>query len=563
MTKRTSICLNMIVKNESHIIHELFDVIKQYISTWVIVDTGSDDGTQDVIRDYMERAGIPGELHERPWKNFGHNRTEALALAEGHADYIWVIDADDILVGSVDLSNLTADVYDLLYANEGGGFEYWRPQIFRDGMPWRYEGVVHEFARTDGPCAEMRLEGDYRVISRRLGNRNADYMTKYARDRDLLLAEMERNPDDSRSAFYLAQSYFDLYDFANAAKWYRRRSEMGGWDEEVFMAMRRLADSMRSNGDPWPGVLDAYLKAWEYRPTRAEPLYLIAHHYRQNQQYRLGYFFAERAAKIPLPVEDILFVLSQVFDWYALETQAFCGRFIGKEPESFEAYRELTKRPNVPEAERQQFAAERDSFVSVMISLASSYPAELAQTLAKRTRAKPAEPATDAVTLVITARHDREAVERTLNSLLHCCTDIRKVNRFLLADDGLSAADRSIILTNYPFLEAAGRSDTRFTLTVEHGWQFFAPEPLIGRMIEVFDVEPGIVEVAVNYLDSYLLTESVASEAEARRTKSGGRYVLIDRAAHGPKMVDSTRNAANGEGASTASLDEVLCIVGP
>jgi glycosyltransferase involved in cell wall biosynthesis len=558
MTNRPTICLNMIVKNESHIIHELFDIITPYISTWVIVDTGSDDGTQDVIRDYMTRAGIPGKLHERPWKNFGHNRSEALVLAQGHADYIWVIDADDILVGSVDLSNLTADVYDLLYANEGGGFEYWRPQIFRDGLPWRYEGVVHEYARMDGPCSETRLQGDYRVISRRLGNRNADYMTKYARDRDLLLAEMERNPTDSRSAFYLAQSYFDLFDFPNATKWYRKRSEMGGWDEEVFMALRRLGDSMRSNGDPWPEVLDTYLKAWAFRPTRSEPLYLIAHHYRQNQQYQLGYFFAERAASIPLPVEDMLFVLTQVYDWFALETQAFCARFIGKQPESFEAYRELTKRPNIAEEERQRFAAERDSLVPIMMSLASSYPAELAQTLAEKVAAGRAAP--DVVTVVIKAQHDREAVERTLNSLLHCCTDIGKANRFLLADSGLSTADRSTLLSKYPFLEAAGRSDSRFTLTVEAGWRFFAPEPLIGRLTAVFDAEPGIVEVAVNYIDASSLTGTVAQQSDVRCTEAGGRYVFIDRAPRGPAMIDSTRHAADGGQMSIASLDEVLCL---
>jgi glycosyltransferase involved in cell wall biosynthesis len=554
----------MIVKNESHIIHELFDVVKQYISTWVIVDTGSEDGTQDVIRDYMARAGIPGVLHERPWKNFGHNRSEALVLAQGRADYIWVIDADDILVGSMDLSNLTADVYNLIYANEGGGFEYWRPQIFRDGLPWRYEGVVHEYARLDGTCTELRLQGDYRVISRRLGNRNADYMTKYARDRDLLLAEMERNPDDSRSAFYLAQSYFDLFDFPNSAKWYRRRSEMGGWDEEVFMAMRRLGDSMRENGDPWPQVLDAYLKAWAFRPTRAEPLYLISHYYRNNEQYRLGYFFAERAAKIPLPVEDMLFVLGQVYDWYALETQAFCGRWIGKEPESFAIYRELIRRPKVPEEMRQQFAVERDSLVPQMVSLASSYPAELAQTLGRKIQANRSGAGADAVTIVLTARHDRDAVERTLNSLLHTCTDVGEIHRFLLLDTGLSAADRRTILDKYPFLAltADGRSHSRFTLRLEQGWRFFASEPLIGRLTGVFDAEPDVVEVAVNYLDAHALTGTVAPQSHIRTTPDGGRYVLIDRAANGPTMIDSSRNAADSTGASTASLDEVLCIAG-
>jgi glycosyltransferase involved in cell wall biosynthesis len=74
----------MIVKNEAHIIRETLDSVAPYISSWVIVDTGSDDGTQDLIRDHMGRRGIPGELYERPWRNFGHNRSEALDLAQGH-----------------------------------------------------------------------------------------------------------------------------------------------------------------------------------------------------------------------------------------------------------------------------------------------------------------------------------------------------------------------------------------------------------------------------------------------------------------------------------------------
>ena len=67
-----------------------------------------------------------------------------------------------------------------------------------------------------------------------------------------------------------------LYDFVNARKWYARRVEMGGWDEEVYFAMFRVAESMAQLGAPWPDVQDAYLRAWEFRPTRAEPLYAIA-----------------------------------------------------------------------------------------------------------------------------------------------------------------------------------------------------------------------------------------------------------------------------------------------
>ena len=88
--RRPRICLNMIVRNEAHIIHELIASVAAHIDSWVIVDTGSTDGTQDLIRRLMAERGIPGELVERPWRNFGSNRTEALELAQGRGDYIWV-----------------------------------------------------------------------------------------------------------------------------------------------------------------------------------------------------------------------------------------------------------------------------------------------------------------------------------------------------------------------------------------------------------------------------------------------------------------------------------------
>src|SRR6202012_2503092 len=111
VTVSEAICLNKIVKTEAHIVAETLDSVAPYISSWVVVDTGSTDGTQDVIRKHMARLGIPGELHARPWRNFGDNRTEALDLAQDHGDYIWVIDADDIVVGTPDFTRLSADIY--------------------------------------------------------------------------------------------------------------------------------------------------------------------------------------------------------------------------------------------------------------------------------------------------------------------------------------------------------------------------------------------------------------------------------------------------------------------
>jgi tetratricopeptide (TPR) repeat protein len=124
---------------------------------------------------------------------------------------------------------------------------------------------------------------------------------------DLLLPEVKRNPADVRPVFSLAEVYFHAGDFANARKWFARRLEMDSGEptEEVYWAMLRLGHSMEKLDEPWPDVHDAYLRAWEFRPTRAEPLYALARRYANENRHQLGYLYARRAAEIPPPDNDI------------------------------------------------------------------------------------------------------------------------------------------------------------------------------------------------------------------------------------------------------------------
>jgi len=569
VTARPTICLNMIVRNEAHIIREVLGSVAPHIASWVIVDTGSDDGTQDMIRSHMADLGIPGELHERPWRDFGHNRSEALTLAKGHGDYIWVIDADDVVVGTPDFDGIHADVYNLRYGD--GGMLYWRRQLFRDQLLWRYVGVVHEYPDCGDPFVEERLEGDYYVNSRRLGARSQDPQ-KYARDRDLLLAEVERDPEDPRSAFYLAQSYYDLGDFANAHEWYARRLDMGGWDEEVYCAMFRAAESMSQLGLPWQEVQEAYLRAWEFRPIRAEPLHAIAYRYRNDQRYQLGHLFAERAAEIPLPA-DTLFVGADVYAWRITDEQAICASWIGKHEEAFRLCRRVLARADIPDDDRKRVAGNRDVSVPAVLEAAVAYPEVLAQS-----RIPGPRDADIAVSLI--AGPDRGATELTLNSFLNSCVDLPQACRVLVVNAGLSAEDRATLLERYQFLEfiPAGSGEglgaqlahirseieCRFWLHLGEGWRFFAPEPLISRLTAVLDAEPEVVQVGINVGDAVTLTGVSATEDAVRRTADGGRYVVTDVIARGPAMFDTGRvDRATADGLKIATLDEVLCIAAP
>src|ERR1700751_1026398 len=56
--------LVMIIRNEAPHFSEFIATYRAYIDAWTILDTGSVDGTQDMIR--RELAGIPGTLYEEP-----------------------------------------------------------------------------------------------------------------------------------------------------------------------------------------------------------------------------------------------------------------------------------------------------------------------------------------------------------------------------------------------------------------------------------------------------------------------------------------------------------------
>lgn len=563
---RRSICLTMIVRDEAHIVLEVLDATAPYIDYWVVVDTGSTDGTQDLIRSRMERLGIPGELHERPWRDFGHNRSEALTLAQGKADYIWMMDADDTVVGSPEFRGLTADCYNMVIHRDTG-HAFWRRQLFRDGVPWYYKGVVHEYACCDQPFTQANLQGDYHIEARLLGSRNKDPQ-KYAKDAAVLLAYLNEHPDDEGAVFYVAQSYYDGGDFENARDWYARRVEMVECSEEVFYSLLRLGRSLAQLQAPDKQVEDAYARAWAYRPTRAEPLYELAYRMRVRARYEMGYLFARHAAALPLPETN--WVDTDVYTWRALDEQAVCASWIGRKKETFELCRRLLTVARVDERERSRFAANRDLGVRQLLDETAAYPADLAR--------RPQGGSEAEVTFSLVAGPHRESTERTLNSFLRCCSDIDKVGRFLVLDTGLAETERAELSDRYSSLEfldgsvgmtpdeqidrIADAIGGRYWLHAGQGWQFFATDPLITRLCSVLRAEPGVFQVGVNVGDAATLTGTAAPVATTRAAPGTGRYVLTATMSHGPNMVDVDRYRARTAGAefSHATLDEVLCV---
>jgi len=506
---RPTICLTMIVRDEAHIVHEALDSAAPHIDRWVIVDTGSTDDTPGTIQRRMAVHGIPGELHHRPWRDFGTNRTEAMRLADGQADYLWVLDADDLVIGHLDLSELTSDSYLLRYRT---GNVFWRRQIFRSGLPWRYEGVLHEYPVCDAPATEARLDGDYEIHGRTMGARSADPQ-KYARDAALLRGVLERDPGDLRALFYLGQSLADAGQDAEAAEVFAARAAAGGWDEERCHALLRRGDLLARLGRPWAESREAYLAAFDARPSRAEPLVRIARHHREVGEYELGYEYARRADAMPYPTADNLFVDASVYAWAARDERAVCAHHLGRHEEALDLCTTLLAGTALPEEQRERVAANRDGSVEPARLVRASHPVEVVEALTAAA-GRPGPPDAD-VTVTLRAHDDLEPLERTLDSFLQCCEDLDRVARFVCLLDTPHPARAQAVLERYPFLEVvrgdraagslAGAMNRLLTtvatplwLHLEAGWELFARGPLIGRAARILAADETLGQVAFN-----------------------------------------------------------------
>jgi hypothetical protein len=357
-----TVCLCMIVKNEHHVLRRCLDSVLPLIDQWVIVDTGSTDGTQDLVRDYFNV--FPGLLVERPWKNFGYNRSESVDLAQSRADYLLTLDADEYLATDPDFEwpPLTCDAYEFLV--DSGGVNYARTQLVRSSLPWRYEGVLHEYITCDRSHSRTQMHG-IRTVRLLEGARSRDPLT-FKRDAAILEEALLEDPGNARNMFYLAQSYRDAGESELAIDRYRRRAGMGGFAEEVWYSLYEIAKLMEAQGAAWSAVAKAYLQAFSCRPKRAEPLYRIGLHHQQRKEYALAISFLGRAMAIPIPAEDVLFVESDVYRFLLPLEYAVACYWLGRHDEAISVTDRLLTDDNLSAERREHLLRNRQFSVEAL-----------------------------------------------------------------------------------------------------------------------------------------------------------------------------------------------------
>jgi glycosyltransferase involved in cell wall biosynthesis len=312
---------------------------------WVIVDTGSSDKTKEVIKNYMK--DIPGELHECPWQNFEFNRNQALDLARPKADYVMFIDADEQLVFEKDFKwpeQFDKDAY--LMTVRDNEVEFLRMLLVSTKKHWFWKGVMHETIMCKEPHNVDLMKNMYDLAIAD-GARSRD-PKKYEKDAQALEKALVFEPDNSRYMFYLGQSYLNSQQYENALKAYQKRVTMGGWDQEIYWSLYCIGRIQQVLNKSDEEILLSFMRAYEYRPTRAEPLSRIAEVLIRKGLPKIALMFVAQAKSIPMPVEGV-FVEKNIYQ-YNLDLQmADCLSMMGNKKDAKRIFEDVSNRSTTPQ----------------------------------------------------------------------------------------------------------------------------------------------------------------------------------------------------------------------
>lgn len=334
MEEKPLLGLCMIVKNEEHVIERAIRSASHMIDTFCIIDTGSTDKTKEIIQKVVDKLGIKGFIYDRPWVNFGHNRSEALELSRNHMKWALVLDADDTIKGEFNKNLLNDKIagYNLNMVSTNSIFN----MLFLVNLKynWKFIGVTHEYSKClDENVIIGKLPDTFSMLYTCDGNRNQSNQ-KFLNDISLLENNISNIYSKSREIYYLGQSYANANMPKEAYKYLKLRTKLKGWNEEIYVSYLFLIDLT----DDYKKKVKYAWKAQNINPKRKEAVYKVLLYTRKKEIYNeelysLGFMYKDNIINT-----SNLFSEVSSYGWQYYEEFALHAYYTKHYNESHEAF---------------------------------------------------------------------------------------------------------------------------------------------------------------------------------------------------------------------------------
>ena len=308
------IATNIICKNSKATIVKTIESVAQYTDFLNITDTGSNDGTQQLIEETCKRLNFPYKLTDFTWvDDFSVARNFNFSQVPPEADWLFWLDSDDII--ETDNPNRMRDLtksappelgafwFPYHYAFDEFGnctTMFIRERLLRACFGWKWQSRVHE---TVSPIAQCAMAKDASVRLRHISAHGDRSERNFA----LLYRMLQEDPNHLRTWLYLGHQHFAGGSWQEAISWYQKfASSPEVLPIERYQALTYASRAAMSLNNPQLASNFA-LSALESYPEWGEAYVLLSLCYNRMGAHAKAVFWGEQSRGKPLP-EEVIFI---------------------------------------------------------------------------------------------------------------------------------------------------------------------------------------------------------------------------------------------------------------
>lgn len=321
-----TLSLCMIVKNEEDVIGRCLDCVSDLFDEIIIVDTGSEDNTMEIVKKYTKN------IYYFKWiEDFAEVRNYSFSKAT--KDYIMWLDADDIILDKdkekiKDLKmnmDKSIDMVMMKYntqfdSNENVTFSYYRERIFKRSKNFRWIGEIHEVIPLTGNIIYSDAAISHKKLKQNEPNRNLRiFENMIANGKEL----------DPRQQFYYARELYYNERYEDAIKTFNNFLDSGkGWVENCINACQDLSYCYYAIGDSNKAI-NACFKSFEFDEPRAEICCDIGEYFLEREKYNQAIFWYKLALTRKINETSGGFILSDCYNFIPYIQLCLCYFRIG------------------------------------------------------------------------------------------------------------------------------------------------------------------------------------------------------------------------------------------